>query len=287
MSRRALPTFVLIGAMKAGTTSLYHYLGAHPEIYVPPTKEPDFFSVDEIWDRGVDWYAELYGPGASARARGDCSPSYAMRGQYPSAAARMATVLPDARIVFLVRHPLERIRSMWIHHAFTGRERRPLVDAVRADARYVDTSRYAWQLGAYLEAFALERITVVSAERLRTRRSETMTQILDGVGVAPADVGPGVEHHVSATKRLPYGLRENRPWREHPRWPPDRRGRVVQRLTTRSLAAKASALPATFEQELWERLAPDLVALAAIVGRPALESWGWRTSAGVPVTEML
>jgi hypothetical protein len=193
--------------------------------------------------------------------------------------------------VFLVRHPLERITSMWIHHAFTGRERRPLVDAVRADARYTDTSRYAWQLGAYLKAYAPEQITVVSSEHLRTRRRETMTQILAGVGVAPAhaaaDSGAGVEHHVSAAKRLPYGLREDRPWCEHPRWPPDKRGRVLQRVTTRSLAHKTSALPTAFEQELWERLVPDMAALSAIVGLPAMESWGWRTSAAVPVTEML
>jgi hypothetical protein len=274
-----LPTFFLIGAMKAGTTSAYHYLGAHPEIFVPSVKEPDFFSVEANWRRGVDCYAALYARGAGMTARGDCSPSYAMRGEYPEVAARIAALVPDARVMLLVRHPIKRIVSMWVHHVFTGRERRPLAHAVREDPRYVETSRYAWQLDPYLAAFPRERVFVAGAEALRRRRTETVKRLWAAAGVNPRCTVPAAaleaEHHETATKRLPHRLTERGGWQANPRFAPDRRPALVQRLTTRRITKQDLILPGSVERELWRQLSDDLFALRAIVGPDTFAAWGW------------
>src|SRR3954451_2019382 len=97
----ALPTLVVIGAMKGGTTSLYHYLRAHPDVFMSNEKELNFFSDDDMYDRGREWYeAQFTGDKARrARVRGEASPRYTMASAAPDTAARMAALLPDARLV--------------------------------------------------------------------------------------------------------------------------------------------------------------------------------------------
>src|SRR3954470_10329564 len=131
----ALPTVIAIGAMKCGTTALHRYLDAHPQISMATVKEVNFFigattapDGDEDtwwqhgqWHRGVAWYAGLFDE--TAPVRGETSPGYTSPAS-TEAAGRMAAVVPDARLVYLVRHPLDRAVSQYRHHVRDGTETR-------------------------------------------------------------------------------------------------------------------------------------------------------------------
>src|SRR4051812_39114595 len=96
-----LPDFVVIGAMKSGTTSLYHWLAQHPSVRLPRAKEPHFFSREERWSRGVDWYRGLFAEASHDHVTGEFSTSYTAPHFSGVAADRMARVLPSAQLVYL------------------------------------------------------------------------------------------------------------------------------------------------------------------------------------------
>lgn len=165
MSRTGrLPDFVIIGAMKAGTTSLYRLLGTHPDVFMPYNKEPDFFVAEKAWPRGLDWYTSLFAQADGVRAIGEASTSYSKRTEFPGVAGRMARLIPDVRIVYMLRDPIERMRSMYVHNVREGRETASIDDALLRQSMYLDASRYGFQLEAFLEHFPREQIHVLRTE---------------------------------------------------------------------------------------------------------------------------
>ena len=113
MSRPVIkPTFLVIGAAKAGTTSLYELLGAHPEVFLSDPKEPQFFT--ERYARGYGWYESLFADAAGYQAVGEGSTTYSELGIWPQTIDRLAAYVPEARFLYFTRHPLERLESMWI-----------------------------------------------------------------------------------------------------------------------------------------------------------------------------
>ena len=186
----ALPNLLIIGAMKCGTTAAHLYLDAHPEIAMAPEKELNFFIGPEAptrswhdgnWHRGVDWYAAHFD--RAAPVRGETSPGYTSP-RFPEAAGRMADLVPDARLVLLVRDPVDRAISQFRHHAAEGTERRSLADALLdPESQYLERSRYRARLAPYLRRFAPERIHVVLQERLLGSRRETVARLYAFAGV--------------------------------------------------------------------------------------------------------
>jgi Sulfotransferase domain len=197
-----LPTFLVIGTMKGGTTSLFRYLGAHPEVSVSPYKELEFFSSNENWCRGIEWYAEQFGDVGDARAVGECSTGYTKYPGFTEVPARIASVIPNCRLVYVIRDPVERIRSQFEHAVLAGVERRSAETVVLTDPQYVDISRYAVQIERYLDHFAAEQILVLDSADLRLRRRQTMRRIFGFLGVDAEWWGPEVEveHYVSARR---------------------------------------------------------------------------------------
>src|SRR5438477_619745 len=97
-----LPTFVVIGAMKAGTVSLRHYLDEHPDVFLGrggKFGEPNFFIAEGNWPRGRGWYESLFDGAGIAAAIGECSPSYTMAPAFRGVPERMAQLVPDPRLV--------------------------------------------------------------------------------------------------------------------------------------------------------------------------------------------
>ncbi len=179
-----LPNFIVIGAMKSGTTSLFHYLQSHPQVFMSPLKEVDFFAGELNWDRGLDWYRRQFtGAGPETVAIGEASTSYTKYPQYTEVPDRIAATLPDVRLIYVVRDPIERIRSHYQHRSLIGAEREPLEVAVLTDPRYVDCSRYAFQIQQYMRVFPREALTVVSSEALRSDRERTIRDIYGFLGV--------------------------------------------------------------------------------------------------------
>jgi hypothetical protein len=194
-----LPNLIVIGAMKCGTTSLHHYLGRHPEIAMSRDKELNFFVAERNWAKGVGWYASRFPE--DARIRGESSPSYTVAGRFSGVPARMHAIVPDARLVYMVRDPVERLISHWVHAVAVGKESRPLAAAMQHDW-YLDRSSYWRQISAYLEHYARERILLIAMEELAENRAATLRQVYEFLEVDP-DVPtlPELRLHRSDDKR--------------------------------------------------------------------------------------
>ena len=178
-----LPSFIVIGAMKAGTTSLYHYLKDHEEVFMPDFKELDFFVEDANWSRGIDWYRRQFSTASGELARGEASTTYTQYPTHDGVPKRIAGLLPHVRLVYVVRDPVVRIRSHYQHLVMTGVEKSPPELALRENPVYLDSSKYAMQMERYLEHFPREQILVVTSEALRHHRRATMQQVYGFLGV--------------------------------------------------------------------------------------------------------
>lgn len=162
------PAAFLIGAQKAGTTTLAAMLDQHPQIGVARPKEPDFFHVN--WDRGIEWYRSCFREPRDILV--DASPSYTMSPpDEETVPARIFALQPLARFIYLVRDPAERCHSAYWHEVRSGRERRSLRDAVAQQAYYVHASYYYRQLTGFLRYFPLERFLFVPFDDLTAEPS--------------------------------------------------------------------------------------------------------------------
>jgi hypothetical protein len=181
--RAALPNLVIIGGLKCGTTSLHHYLGLHPEIQMSRPKELNFFVAELNWDLGLDWYASRFDD--RYRVRGESSPHYTNMPRFEGVAERIREHLgPDVKLIYMVRDPIKRIQSHWVHATGAGYEARPLEPTLSAsDSAYVHRSQYWLQLQPFLELFEHDQIEVYSQEELQRDRAETMRQAFRFAGV--------------------------------------------------------------------------------------------------------
>jgi hypothetical protein len=179
-----LPNLIIIGGLKCGTTSLHHYLNLHPSISMSRPKELNFFVEELNWGLGPGWYGSHFDAGAAVR--GETSPHYTDRPRLEGVAARMRELIPHASLIYMVRDPIDRMLSHFLHNVAGGYEHRSLEEAFgRWDTAYVDRSRYAFQLDPYLEAFGPDRIRVVSREELKTDRARVMRALFEFLGVDP------------------------------------------------------------------------------------------------------
>jgi hypothetical protein len=198
------PNFLVIGAMKCATTSLFDALGRHPQIFVSDPKEPEFFCKDEIFARGWSWYESMFEAAEGRIAIGEGSTSYTKRMLFPRAAERVAAHLPDAKLLYIVRHPLDRILSHWLHTAVEVRSMPPLAEALERWPHFVDTSLYWKQIDAYRGYFPDDRILILFFEDFVERPTEVMRRCYDFLEVdAELEQLDRFEaSHVSAQKRI-------------------------------------------------------------------------------------
>ena len=198
------PNLFIIGAMKCGTTSLHNYLDEHPSISMSTIKEPNIF-VGPRWRDDVSRYGRLLD--GDAPIRGESSTNYAKYPLFADVPPRIASVAPDATLVYLVRDPLSRCLSQWVHNVGQGREPRDLDDAIRdfedPQNSYVWSGRYATQLERYLEHFPLERVLVVDQAKLRSEREATIRTVFRFLGVEDGFTSPefAAEFHKGERKR--------------------------------------------------------------------------------------
>jgi len=178
----ALPNLIIIGGLKCGTTSIHHYLGLHPEIWMSKPKELNFFVEELNWDLGLDWYAGRFD--GRFKVRGESSPHYTNLPYFEGVPERIHEQIPDAKLIYMVRDPISRILSHWCHSIGAGYETRPMEEALaRGDQTYVTRSRYWLQLQPYLERFDRSQIEVIAQEELQTDREGTMRKAFRFAGV--------------------------------------------------------------------------------------------------------
>lgn len=198
-----LPQFIVIGAGKSGTTSLWAYLDEHPQIFMPELHELNFFSEPD-WRERLDWYASQFA-GASEPVRGEKSVHYTMYPYKPNVAERIHEVIPDAKLIYLVRDPIPRIVSHYVQACVQGMEPRPLNDAltpVDDPANwYVCTSRYGSQLRKYLSIFPADQILIVDHADLHNQRETTLRRIFGFLGVEEAFQPPQIDRMMITRER--------------------------------------------------------------------------------------
>ena len=201
---KRLPNFLLIGAMKAGTTSLYHYLRAHPQVFMPLYKAPEFFAEQSNWRRGLDWYREQFSSaGPDTVAIGEASNVYTKYPHYRGVPQRIASHIPAVRLIYVVRDPIDRIRSHYQTRVAEGTEKAPFEEAVFQHPNYVDYSRYALQIEQYLEYFPREQLLILTAEDLREARQTTVQRAYEFLGVDVDFVAPDLDREFYKTNDKP------------------------------------------------------------------------------------
>jgi hypothetical protein len=177
-----LPNFIIVGGLKCGTTSIHHYLGLHPEIQMSKPKELNFFVEELNWDLGLDWYASRFDD--RFKVRGESSPHYTNQPRFSGVAERIHEHCPDARLLYMVRDPIKRILSHWVHATGAGYETREMAPTLsEPDSSYIQRSLYWLQLQPYLELFDRSQIEIVTQEELQSEREATMRKAFGFVGV--------------------------------------------------------------------------------------------------------
>ena len=201
------PTFLIIGAAKAGTTSLYQYLDQHPDVFLSSLKEPNFFAFkgrdlsfsgpgdmrcNKLSTTSVTAYRQLFNSAGEASARGEASPSSLY---YPQASNRIYQYVPDIRIIVTLRDPVTRSYSNYLMMVMQGRE--PCRDFSKALERelsrlsagwsyfwgYTQLGFYHKQLKRYYRLFSPHQIHVCLLDDLANRPLETVQSLYDFIGV--------------------------------------------------------------------------------------------------------
>lgn len=269
----ALPNLMIIGAAKCGTTSLHAYLDTHPDVFMAELKELRFFS-DPDCKAWLPWYLEQFR--SDAPVRGESSTMYTRSPALPETAERMHDLVPDARLIYMVRDPVERAVASYLEERFQRLDPRPVTEAF-ADLDdpynpYVAASRYAEQLERYLAHYPSDQLLVLPLADLERNPDGVLRRVWCFLDVDP-------DHAVDTTSRLNAGSAKY----EYPTVAARLRsgvaGRVVARLPSAPRRAVRSAaqrllsrplerpdLPAELRERLREALAPDAQRFRALTG---------------------
>ncbi len=177
-----LPDFVIIGAMKCGTSSLHAQLAAQPQFFMSEPKEPNFFSDDAIYAKGAGWYRGLFKGAPAGAIKGESSTHYTKLPTYPKTVDRLATLIPDAKFIYLMRDPIDRLVSHYIHEWTQGVITCSIDEAIEKYPELIAYSRYAYQLEPWIARFGRERILTVGFERMTAEPDAELQRVADFLG---------------------------------------------------------------------------------------------------------
>ncbi len=289
-----LPNFIVIGAAKAGTTALYWYLAEHPDVFMSPVKETNFFAygldargqllygdpeLHQFPVKSLTEYEALFAEAGNATAVGEASPIYL---ECPQAAARIRQLLPATRIICGLRHPVDRAYSDYLMYLrFRGRPLDPTHDLSTAaawtspESHWMRIGRYYEQLLPYYDAFARDQIHVFLFDDLKKDPLRTVQEVYRFVGVDQAFVPDFTAPHniggMPASRVLEDVLTSRAIRSVVQPWIPKRAANWVRRFRTRNLR-QAPPLPAELRRELTGHFRADIAQTSELIGR-SLEHW--------------
>ena len=279
-TRRALPNFVIIGAAKCGTTSLHAQLDTHPEISMSLIKEPQFFN-DPDGGTWLEFYRALFD--ADAAITGEASTAYTRYPAVPGVPERMAELVPGAKLLYMVRDPVDRAVSSYVEARSHSNElREPEVVFAELDNPYnpyVAASRYGMQLRRYLAVFPQEQVMVMDLADLEVNPGSALVRICGFLGVDDShQFDAGADRLNTRADKLEYPtmirrLRGSPLLRMAYRLPPERREQLL--MPMRRMLSRQIPRPDLTEDlraRLRERLAPEADDLRALTGE-ALSGW--------------
>lgn len=185
-----LPDFLIVGAMKGGTTTLYYDLGLHPDFHLPENKEPDILVANTEAQAIRDAYALHFRAARPGQRCGEASTAYTKRPDHEGLAERARAALgPDLRIVYITRDPVARALSHYRHDRQHEKVAEPFDEAVRRHARYTDYGRYAWQIAPWREAFGEDAVRVIRLEDYAADRETQLADLVRFLGADPGRLG--------------------------------------------------------------------------------------------------
>jgi len=260
-----LPDFLVIGAMKCGTSTLAAQLAAQPGLFMTTPKEPNFFSDDAVFAKGLDWYRQLFAAAPPGALKGEASTHYTKLPTYPETVSRMAAVIEAPRLVYMVRDPIERAVSHFIHEWTEGRMSDDPVGAFDHAPELIEYGLYAKQLDPFVRQYGTDAICLTSLERLTAAPQAELERVCAHIGLSTTPVWQAdlEAQNVSAERlrKLPlHGLLITNPVATYLRRrliPKAIRARVRQ---ARSYGARPD-VPADVRARLAERFLEDQVAL--------------------------
>ncbi|MBL8806901.1 MAG: sulfotransferase [Rhodospirillales bacterium] len=199
-----IPTFIVVGAQKAGTTWLYECLSEHPEAFVPRMKEVHFFSRPEDdrmsrLEKGIDWYKSLF-PDQGYLATGDVTPDYMFQ---PYVAEAIHALNPKMKIVALLREPVARAHSAyWMRRRYDPKPL-PFAEAIKVSPALIERGYYHRQLVPYLSRFGAENVRIYIYEEATAEPEAFFADLARFLGISPAFVPLSLRQRVGETKVLP------------------------------------------------------------------------------------
>ena len=180
MSRK--PDFIIIGAMKSATSTLHDQLAMQPGIVMSDPKEPNFFSDEENWAKGMGWYTGLFASAKEGDLCGESSTHYSKLPRHPKVIERLKEHTPDAKFVYVMRHPIDRLVSHYIHEWTMRVLDMPLSQALDDHQALHDFSRYTMQLRPYFEAFGRDRVLPVFFDHVLKHSQEELERVCKFIG---------------------------------------------------------------------------------------------------------
>jgi hypothetical protein len=290
------PNLFIIGAMKAGTSSLHEYLHQHPQIFMSRFKEPQYFAPHTTrwgikWGMGhphpeptMGWYLDLFAEAGDVKYAGESSVSYTAAPWISDCHRRIHAFNPDARLIYLLRDPIERTISHYWHFVADGREDREMLTAIRRNEDYVSRSNYARQIRPYLTTFGQEQVFVLTLEELTAAPGATFRRLFAWLEVDP-DYPIATEQKFNVgsprlwqTRRglvLLDTLQKSWRWKKQSSRVPQPVRRLLQQLTYRSIdrAVVDTRHVIDYLRPIQQRQVEEL---SALLGRQFLE---WTTLA--------
>lgn len=289
-----LPNFIVIGAAKAGTTALYWYLAEHPAVFMSRVKETNFFAfglddqgkllygdpdVHRFPVKSLSEYEQLFADAGGAVAIGEASPIYL---ESPQSAARIRGLIPAARIICTLRHPVDRAYSDYLMYLRRrGRRFDPARDLTatavwaRPDSRWMQISRYHEQVSRYFDAFSRDQIHVFLFDDLRRSALDVMQSLYRFLDVDPAYVPDLDMRHaiggMPASRLLEGFLTSKAIVSAVQPWIPKSAANWIRRLRSRNMR-QAPPLPSELRQELTGHFADDIAKTSDLIGR-SLKHW--------------
>ncbi len=188
-----VPDFLIIGACKAGTTTLWRYLQRHPRVHMLEPKEPEFFAKQEIYSRGLEWYKSLFTAAPADKICGEASTTYSRWPHFGDVPARIYEAAPRVRLLYMLRHPVDRTYSHYKHRMRLNVPRMPFEEALEQDAMFVDTSMYMVQIERFLTRFPPESLRCVLLDDLRSAPAVTLEAVQRFLGLEPLDLSTDSE----------------------------------------------------------------------------------------------
>lgn len=205
------PDFMIIGAMKCATSTLHVQLALQPGFVMSEPKEPNFFSDDEIYAQGMDWYYSLFEAAKPGDLCGESSTHYTKLPTYPETISRIKHHVPDAKFIYVMRHPIDRLVSQYIHEwSQRTTTAKDVNEAVMALPILIQYSQYSMQLMPFLETFGADKVLPIFAENLRRHPQRELERVCHFLGYSGQPVWQEHtgEQHLSAERMIAS------PWRD-------------------------------------------------------------------------